>query len=80
MPPQEIQTITKRRLPTRMSDKQRQILNAVYEWFGKMNPLEGKSARKIALSLMRRRKNIELTEEEKSITWMIRQNLGWLMN
>ncbi|MDP3093615.1 MAG: hypothetical protein Q8N16_02515 [bacterium] len=65
-----------RRLPRKPSQRQDRIIQAVEEWFGKMNPAEKKASVRISLFLMGRRKGIELAEEEKDMTWYVSQNLA----
>jgi len=64
-----------RRLPTRPSKRQKIIIEAVNDFFGERNQEEKKSATKIALWLMGRRKGVVLTEEEEGIKEAVKNNL-----
>jgi len=64
-----------RRLPRKRNQKQNLIIKAVGDYFGKANPEEKKSATKISLWLMNRRKGVVLDEEEKGILGVIKTNL-----
>lgn len=64
-----------RRLPQKRSPKQKLIIKVAEDYFGEMNPEEKKSAVKISLWLMNRKKGISLTDEEKEIKETIRPNL-----
>ena len=69
-----------RRLPKKQSQRQVQIIQAVKEFFGEINPEEKKSSTKIALWLMGRRKGVSLTEKEIDIAWMVKQNMQTINN
>ena len=64
-----------RKLPRKLNEKQKLILEAVKDYFGETNSEERKSITKIALWLMGRRKRNPLTEEEKEIKETIKANL-----
>ena len=64
-----------RRLPRKRNQKQNLIIKAVGDYFGKANPEEKKSATKISLWLMNRRKGVVLSEEEKGVLEVIKANL-----
>lgn len=65
-----------RRLPTNRSKRQTEVIDEVFDWFGKtITPEEKKSAVRIALWIMNRKKGIELNEEEKEREWMVRKNM-----
>ena len=64
-----------RRLPRKLSEKQKTIIKEVNDYFGEMNPDERKSATKIALVLMNRKRGIVLTEEEDGIREVVKNNL-----
>jgi hypothetical protein len=65
-----------RRLPIKRSLKQKIIIRTVEDYFGKANPKERKSATKIALVLMGRKKGVVLSEEEKEDLRLIKENLN----
>lgn len=66
-----------RRLPTNRSKRQTEVIDEVFDWFGKaITPEEKKSAVRIALWIMKRKKGIELNEEEREIEWMVKKNMG----
>lgn len=66
-----------RRLPIKKTNKQKIIIEATFDYFGKeMTNEEKKSAKQIALYIMGRKRGVNLTEEEKSDMWAIRENLG----
>jgi|SRR3989338_3462189 len=64
-----------RNLPYKPTEKQKLIMEAVKDYFGEINTEEQKSARKISLWLMGRKKRISLTEEEEKIKELVRTNL-----
>jgi len=64
-----------RRLPRKPNPKQNLIIKAVRDYFGEANSEEKKSATKISLWLMGRKKRNPLTEEEKEIMETIKMNL-----
>ena len=64
-----------RRLPIKRNQKQNLIIKAVRDYFGRTNPEEKKSATKIALVLMNRKKGVVLTEEEREIRELVKRNL-----
>jgi len=64
-----------RRLPIKPNEKQKLIIEAVKDYFGEMPTEEKKSATKIALWLLNRRRGLVLTEEEVEIKEMIGGNL-----
>ena len=64
-----------RRLPRKRNSRQNLIIEAVKDYFGEMNDEEKKSATKISLWLMNRKKGVVLSEEEKEIKEVIKQNL-----
>lgn len=64
-----------RNLPYKPTEKQKLIIEAVKDYFGEINTEEQKSARKISLWLMGKRRGIDLTEEEKEIMETMRTNL-----
>jgi hypothetical protein len=63
-----------RTLPKKKSDKQKLIINAVYDYFGKSQ--NEKRAVQIALFIMGRKRGVELTKEELSDVWAIKENLN----
>lgn len=66
-----------RRLPNNKSPKQQIIISACFDYFGKdINLEEKKSAKKIALWMMGRKKGISLSEQENSDLWAIKANLA----
>jgi len=66
-----------RHLPNNKSPKQNIIINACFDYYGtETTAEETKSAKKIALWVMGRKKGISLTEEEKSALWAIKNNLA----
>ncbi len=66
-----------RNLPNKRNPKQNLIISAVYDYFGNGITAEEKNSVKyIALYLMGRKKGFQLTEEQKSDMWAIRENLG----
>ena len=64
-----------RHLPRKRNQKQNLIIKAVGDYFGKANPEEKKSATKISLWLMNRRKGVVLSEEEKDIVEVVKISL-----
>lgn len=64
-----------RTLPKNKSDKQKLIIAAVYDYFGIGSKVR---ANQIAIYIMRRKRGVSLTEEEKSDVWAIRENPLWL--
>ena len=63
------------KLPRKRNKRQNLIVNAVWDYFGKMNAEEKKSATKISLWLMGRKKRLEpLTEEERGALERIQAN------
>lgn len=65
-----------RKLPRKLNERQKLILEAVKDYFGEVNPEERKSITKIALWIMKRRKRLEpLMEEEKEALERIQVNL-----
>ena len=62
-----------RTLPKNKSDKQKLIIAAVYDYFGIGSKVR---ANQIAIYIMRRKRGVSLTEEEKSDVWAIRENLN----
>ncbi len=66
-----------RHLPNNKSPKQNVIVNACFDYYGTgATAEEAKSAKKIALWIMGRKKGIVLTEEERSNLWAIKINLA----
>jgi len=65
-----------RNLPYKPTEKQKLMMEAVNDYFGEINAEEQKSARKISLWLMGKRRGVDLTEEEKEISGTIRTNLS----
>ena len=66
-----------RRLPRKPNKRQQLIIEAVKDFFGKMNAEEKKSATKIALWLMNRKRWLEpLTENEIEDMKLIKSNIG----
>ena len=66
-----------RRLPNKSNLKQKLIIEATKDFFGKGYPIDG-SKRKfinVALWIMGKRKKIQLNDEEWSAIWHIKQNL-----
>jgi len=63
----------RRTLPKNKSDKQKLIIAAVYDYFGIGSKVR---ANQIAIYIMRRKRGVSLTEEEKSDVWAIRENLN----
>lgn len=61
-----------RTLPKNKSQKQKLIIAAVYDYFGVGSKVR---ANQIAIWLMGRRRGVNLTEEEKSDVWAIKENL-----
>lgn len=64
-----------RRLPRKPSPKQDLIIKTVEDYFGEANPEEKKSATKISLWLMNRKRGIVLNEEEEDVLGVIKANL-----
>lgn len=64
-----------RNLPYKPTEKQKLIMEAVKDYFGEINAEEQKSARKIAIWLMGRKRGIVLTKEEEEIRDLVRINL-----
>jgi len=65
-----------RQLPTKRTAKQNIIIKASFDYFGTgISKEEEKSAKKIALWAMNRKKRINLTEEENSGLWAVKTNL-----
>ena len=64
-----------RHLPRKRNQKQNLIIKAVRDYFGEANPEEKKSATKISLWLMGRKKGVVLSEEERDILEVIKVNL-----
>ena len=64
-----------RRLPRKRNQKQNLIIKAVEDYFGEANSEEKKSATKISLWLMNRKKGVVLGEEERDILEVIKINL-----
>ena len=64
-----------RRLPRKRNPKQNSIIEAVRDFFGGINPEEKKSAIKISLWLMNRKKGVVLSEEERDILEVVKTNL-----
>lgn len=62
-----------RRLPVNKSPKHTLIIRAVYDYFGV--GIDKTRANQIAIYLMGRKKGVDLTDEEKSDAWSIKQNL-----
>ena len=62
-----------RTLPKNKSDKQKLIIAAVYDYFGIGSKVR---ANQVALFLMGRKRGVNLTDEEKSDVWAIRENLN----
>lgn len=66
-----------RRLPTKLTKKQKLILAVAEDFFGDPNLEEKKSIKKIALWIFGRKKGLRrLTEEERKALWYIRNNLA----
>ena len=64
-----------RRLPRKPNPRQNLIIQAVKDYFGDTNLEEKKSATRISLWLMNRKKGIVLSEEERDILEVIKINL-----
>ncbi|MFC1789487.1 hypothetical protein ACFLYY_00745 [Patescibacteria group bacterium] len=64
-----------RRLPKKPNERQKLIVEAVKEFFGEMNPEEKKSATRLSLWLMNRRKELVLTEDEVEIGKIVKKNI-----
>ena len=65
-----------RRLPKNKSPKQKAVIQATFDYFGPgITKQEKISAVQIALFLMGKRRGINLTEEQKSATQTIKDNL-----
>lgn len=62
-----------RTLPKNKSDKQKIIIEACHDYYGKGQ--NEKRANQVALYLMGRKRDVELTEEEMSDLWKIKENL-----
>ena len=62
-----------RTLPKHKSDKQKLIIAATYDYFGIGSKVR---ANQVALFLMGRKRGVNLTDEEKSDVWAIRENLN----
>ena len=70
-----------RRLPKNRNYKQASIIEAAFDYFGDgMTEEERKGAGQIALFLMGRKRGVNLTEEQKSAAWAIKQNLPGYLN
>ena len=66
-----------RHLPNNKTQKQNTIITACFDYYGLgKNAEEIKSAKKIALWIMGRKKGIALTEQEESDLWAIKTNLS----
>lgn len=66
-----------RHLPNNKSPKQNIIISACFDYYGpEINAEETKSAKKIALWTMGRKKGISLTEQESSDLWAVKINLA----
>ena len=59
----------------KLNQRQELIVGVIRDYFGKADSEEKKSATKILLWLMRRKKGIVLTDEEKEVLEVIRKNL-----
>lgn len=68
--------MSNRRLPRKPNERQKFIIMGVQDFFGEQNPEEKKSALRISLWLMGRRRGVALTEEEQPIAQCIRGNLA----
>jgi len=66
-----------KRLPQKLNQRQKLILEATKDFFGKGAPKKGlqRNIINVASWLMNRRKGIQLNKEEKSAVWCIKQNL-----
>jgi len=65
-----------RKFPKNKTIKQKLLINVCYDYYGKgMFPNEKVRAGQIALYLMGKRRGIELTNQEKSDMWAIKENL-----
>lgn len=65
-----------RHLPNNKTERQKLIIESCLDYYGSgISKEERKSAKKIALWVMGRRKGISLTENEKSDVWAIKINL-----
>ena len=64
-----------RRLPRKRNQKQNLIIRGVEDYFGEANAEEKKSATRISLWLMNRRRGVVLSEEEKGVLEVIKANL-----
>ena len=64
-----------RTLPKNKSENHKLIINATYDYFGIMDAKQKVRANQIAIYLMGRKRGVNLTEEEKSIALIVRDNL-----
>jgi hypothetical protein len=67
-----------RNLPTKLNPKQALIVEATKDYFGTGAPVKGlqRNIINVSLWLMKKRKNINLNDEEKSAIWAITENLS----
>ena len=66
-----------RQLPTKRTTKQKIIIAACFDYFGPgISPEDKKSAKKIALWAMNRKRGVNLLEQEMSDVWAVKTNLG----
>lgn len=61
-----------RTLPKNKSENHKLIISAVYDYYGVGKT---KRANQVALYIMGRKRGVELSEEEKSDMWAIKENL-----
>jgi len=63
-----------RTLPKNKTEKQKIIINAVYDYYGKEKNLT--RANQVALFIMGRKRGVTLTKEEESDLWAIKTNMS----
>ncbi|MCP6718053.1 MAG: hypothetical protein KJI70_00695 [Patescibacteria group bacterium] len=63
-----------RTLPTKQSEKQKQIIEATKDFFGV--PVKKRTIINTALWLMNRKRGVKLSDEEKNAVWFVRKNLA----